>query len=166
MGNPKGVRRDFAELERRRLRAARLLEKGVSAAQVARQVGVHRQSVSRWAAQLETQGRAGLKKAGRAGRKPRLGAADLARLEQALKRGPEAFGYDTGLWTAARVAQWIAQECGIAYHPGHVWRLLRQLGWSCQRPTGRALERDEQAIAQWKRQRWPEIKKKPKKSGE
>jgi hypothetical protein len=71
--------------------------------------------------------------------------------------GAEAFGYDTGLWTAARVAQLIEQECGIAYHPGHVWRLLRQLGWSCQRPTGRALERDEQAIAQWKRKRWPEI---------
>ena len=157
MGNPKGVRRDFAELEQRRLRAARLLEKGVSAAQVARQVGVHRQSVGRWAAQLEQQGRAGLKQAGRAGRKPRLSAADLVRIEEALKRGAEAFGYDTGLWTAARVAQLIEQECGIAYHPGHVWRLLRQLGWSCQRPTGRALERDEQAIAQWKRKRWPEI---------
>jgi len=50
----------------------------------------------------------------------------------------------------------------IAYHPGHVWRLLRQLGWSCQRPTGRALERDERAIARWKRKRWPEIKKSPK----
>ena len=165
MGNPKGVQRDFAELERRRLRAARLLEKGISPAQVARQVGVHRQSVGRWATQLEQQGRAGLKQAGRAGRKSRLSAADLERIENALKRGPEAFGYDTGLWTSARVAQIIEQECGIVYHPGRVWRLLRQLGWSCQRPTGRALERDEQAIAQWKRKRWPEIKKKPKKSG-
>jgi transposase len=165
MGNPKGVRRDFAELERRRLRAARLLEKGLSPAQVAREVGVHRQSVGRWAAQLAQQGRAGLQQAGRAGRKPRLSAADLGRIAQALKRGPEAFGYDTGLWTAARVAQLIEQQCGIAYHPGHVWRLLRQLGWSCQRPTGRALERNEQAIAQWKRKRWPEIKKKPKKRG-
>ena len=40
-----------------------------------------------------------------------------------------------------------------------------QLGWSPQRPTGRAIERDEQAIAQWKRKRWPEIKKKPKNKG-
>ena len=166
MGNAKGVRRDFAGLEQRRLRAARLLEKGVSQSQVARQVGVHRQSVSRWAQQLEKEGRPGLEQAGRAGRKPRLSAADLERIENALKRGPEAFGYDTGLWTSARVAQLIEQECGITYHPGHVWRLLRQLGWSCQRPTGRALERDEKAIAQWKRKRWPEIKKKPKKRGE
>jgi transposase len=69
------------------------------------------------------------------------------------------------LWTSARVADLIEKECGVAYHPGHVWRLLRLLGWSCQRPTGRAIERDEQAIAQWKRKRWPEIKKKPKNKG-
>jgi transposase len=110
MGNPKGVRRDFTALEERRLRAARLLEKGVSQSQVARQVGVHRQSVSRWAQQLEKEGRTGLEQAGRAGRKPRLSAEDLERIEQALKRGPEAFGYESGLWTSARAADLIEQE--------------------------------------------------------
>jgi len=163
MGNPAGVRRDFVALERRRRRAARLLAQGLSPSEVARQVGVHRQSVSRWARQLEREGHRGLR---RAGRKPRLGAPELRRLGGALKRGPEALGYATGLWTAARVAHLIEQECGVHYHPGHVWRLLRQLGWSCQRPTGRALERDEAAIRRWKQRRWPEIKKKPKKKGE
>jgi transposase len=59
----------------------------------------------------------------------------------------------------------IETECGVTYHPGHVWRILRQLGWSCQRPAGRALERNEEKIRQWKQQRWPEIKKKPKTGG-
>ena len=86
MGNPKGVRRDFTELEQRRLRGARLLEKGVMQSQVARQVGVHRQSVSRWAQQLEQEGRSGLKQAGRAGRKPRLSARDLERIERSAAR--------------------------------------------------------------------------------
>ena len=163
MGNPKGVRRDFAGLEQRRLRAARLLEKGVSQSEVSRQVGVHRQSVSRWAQQLEKEGRAGLEQAGRAGRKPRLSAADLERIERALKLGPEAFGYDTGLWTCPRVADLIEREFGVHYHAGHVWKLLRQLNWSPQRPKGRALERKEEAIVEWKRRTWPGIKKKPKK---
>jgi transposase len=44
------------------------------------QVGVHRQSVSRWAQQLEKFGRRALRKAGRAGRKPRLNAASLGEL--------------------------------------------------------------------------------------
>jgi len=165
MGNPAGVRRDFDALEQRRLHAARLLKQGVAQAEVARQVGVHRQSVSRWAEQLDRGGRAALKQAGRAGRKPRLSDADFQRIERGLKRGPEALGYDTSLWTAWRVADLIERECGVRYHPGHVWWLLRKLGWSCQRPTGRALERDETAIAQWKRQRWPALKKTRRASG-
>ena len=162
MGNPAGVSRDFEGLERRRLKAAGLLQKGVSQAEVARRVGVHRQSVSRWALQLEQGGREGLKRAGRAGRKPRLSEEDLARIERGLERGPEALGYETSLWTSWRVADLIEHECRVRYHPGHVWRILGQLGWSCQRPTGRALERDEAAIRRWKKHHWPEIKKSPK----
>ncbi len=162
MGNPAGVRRDFEGLERRRLQAAELLRAGVRQAEVARRVGVHRQSVSRWAQQLKRGGRRALKKAGRAGRKPRLRPEDLRRLERGLKRGPEALGYETGLWTAWRVAHLIEEECGVRYHASQAWRILRQLGWSCQRPSGRALERDEEKIRMWKQQRWPELKKRPK----
>lgn len=162
MGNPAGVQRDFHVLERRRLAGAKLLARGVSQAEVARRVGVHRQSVHRWAQQLAARGRAGLKHPGRAGRKPRLDGADLRQIERALKRGPEAVGYRTTLWTTARVAELIEQECGVRFHPGHVWRILRQLRWSCQRPVGRARERDEQAITYWKKVRWPTVKKTPR----
>jgi putative transposase len=162
MGNPAGVRRDFEALEQRRMEAARLLEQGHSQSEVARRVRVHRQSVSQWARQLEQGGRRALKKAGRAGRKPRLRPEDLRRIERGLKRGPEALGYESSLWTSWRVAHLIEQECGVQYHSSQAWRILRQLGWSCQRPTGRALERDEEKIRQWKRERWPALKKRPK----
>jgi len=166
MGFPAGVRRDFAALEERRLQAAGLLQRGVSQSEVARRVGVHRQSVSQWAETLREKGRKGLRKAARAGRPPKLRAEDRKRIERGLKRGPEKLGYGTSLWTSARVAHLIEEECGIRYASGHAWRILRQLGWSCQRPVGRALERDEEKIRQWRRKRWPEIKKKPKGSGE
>jgi hypothetical protein len=39
-----------------------------------------------------------------------------------------------------------------------VWRLLRGLGWSVQRPARRAAERDEAEIARWRAQEWPRIK--------
>lgn len=162
MGNPAGVKRDFDALEKRRMIGARLLQKGVHEAEVARRLGAHRQSVNRWARQLSEFGISGLKKAGRAGRKPRLSEADLKRIQEGLKRGPEALGYETSLWTAWRVADLIERECGVRYHSGHVWKILRNLGWSCQRPTGRALERNEEAIRRWKKERWPELKKKPR----
>jgi len=135
----------FQALEQRRLRAARLLKTGVAQSEVARRLGAHRQSVSRWAHQLEQGGVRALKQAGRAGRRPRLHPEDLRRIEKGLKRGPEALGYETGLWTSWRVAHLIEQECGVKYHPSQAWRILRQMGWSCQRPTGRALERDEES---------------------
>ena len=161
MGNQAGVRRDFEELEERRLRAAELLRQGVHRAEVAREVGVHRQSVSRWAAQLKQGGIRALTKAGHAGRRARLCPEDLRRIEKGLKRGPEVLGYATGFWTSWRVAHLIEQECGVKYHPVQAWRILQQLGWSCQRPVGRALERDEEKIRRWKQQRSPEITRKP-----
>jgi len=160
MGNPAGVRRDFAALERRRMEAARLLRQGLSQSEVAREVGVHRQSVSRWAQELGHSGVRGLRRAGRTGRPPRLSSSQLRELEWALKRGPEAFGFSSGLWTSSRVRDLIEQRTGVRYHEDHVWRILRKLNWSCQRPAGRALERDEQAIRHWKQYRWPQIKKK------
>src|SRR6202030_3175277 len=165
MGNAAGVRRDFEALDRRRMTAAELLKQCVSQSEVARRLGVHRQSVIRWARQLAHAGRAGLKQAGRAGCKPKLSASQLRKIEQALKRGPEALGYASGLWTAGRVRELIEDQCGVRYHVAHVWRILRQLGWSCQRPTGRALERDEEAIRYWQRVRWPRLKKKRAASG-
>ena len=166
MGNPAGVRRDFAALEERRMQAARLLREGLGQAEVARRVGVHRQSVSRWARELEQQGLRGLRKAKRVGRPPKLSAAQLRDLERALKRGPEEFGFTSGLWTASRVRDLIEYRTGVRYHEDHVWRILRKLNWSCQRPVGRALERDERAIRHWKKCRWPQIKKKRSARGE
>ena len=166
MGNPAGVKRDFVALEKRRMQAARLLVKGYSEAEVARRVGVHRQSVNRWAKEMAEKGRPGLKKAGRAGRKPRLSSEQIKRIEAALKEGPEKLGYETGLWTAARVMDLIEREFGIRYTKGHVWLILRQMGWSCQRPVGRALERDEEKIRRWKKERWPELKKTPQNKAE
>src|ERR1700675_1271655 len=109
MGFPAGVSGDFEALERRRMRAGSLLAKGLSQSEVARRVGAHRQSVSKWAAELQAKGRAGLKKAGRAGRKPRLSAEQINQIERGLKRGPQALGYETSLWTANRVVHLIEQ---------------------------------------------------------
>jgi transposase len=136
MGNPAGIPRDFVALEQRRMKAARLLQQGMSNSEVARRLGVHRQSVIRWARELARSGVAGLKMAGRAGRKPRLGSGQLRAIEQELKRGPQALGYATGAWTAGRVRELIERETGVRYHEVHVWRIMRRLGWSGQAPHG------------------------------
>ena len=163
MGNPRGVRRDFEALEKRRREAVRLVvEQGWSQSAAARQVKAAQQSVSRWVAEYRRRGSAGLRRAGRAGRKPLLDAAQRERLTALLLEGPEAHGFPTPLWTCPRVARLIRDEFGVDYHEGHVWKVLRGLGWSPQRPVGQARERNEEAIRTWKRTTWPSLKKKPK----
>ena len=151
-------RRDFAGLEQRRLEAAHLFANGASQAEVARTFGVSAQAASVWYRRWRRGGEPALRAAGRAGRRPRLSQAELEAVEEALGKGPEAFGFDTDLWTLGRIAQVIERLTGVRYHPGHVWRLLRRLGWSPQRPARRAAERDEAEIARWRAEEWPRIK--------
>lgn len=154
-------RRDFQALEQRRQQAAKLFQRGEILASVARVLKTSRQSVSRWYQQWKQGGAAALRAAGRAGRKPKVNAAQLRQVEAALRQGARANGFGTDLWTLPRVAAVIERVTGVRYHPGHVWRLLGTLGWSLQRPARRARERDEEAIRQWVRQRWPVVKKTP-----
>jgi transposase len=160
-----GTRRDFKAMERLRLRAARMFEQGASQAEVVRRLGTSRQNVSRWHARWRHGGRAALRAAGRAGRRPKLSRAQRRRVERALLKGARAHGFDTDLWTLARVAVVIERLTGVRHHPSHVWRVLRQLGWSVQRPARRAAERDEAAIGRWVKQDWPRIRQKRSPAG-
>ncbi len=161
MGNPKGVKRDFKALEKRRFEAMRLLDQGHNQSETARRLKVARQTVSAWRRQYREQGAAGLRQAGRAGRKPLLDAAQRERLTSLLLEGPQAHGFPTPLWSCPRVARLIGDEFGVDYHEGHVWKILRALDWSPQRPVGKARERNEEQIRTWKRKTWTRIKKKP-----
>ncbi len=154
-------RRDFEAMEARRLRAADLFAKGVSQADIGRELGVSHQTVSDWHKQWKVGGKRALRRVGSPGRPRKVSDADLAKVERALEKGPKANGYPTDLWTLARVAQVIDKTTGVTYHPGHVWKVLRRMGWSRQRPARKALERDDGAIEQWVNERWPTVKKTP-----
>jgi transposase len=120
---------------------------------------VSRQSVSRWYQQWQAGGLRALRKTERAGRPPRLTPAQLVRVEKALLKGACANGYPTELWTLRRVAEVIERVTGVGYHQGHVWRILRGLGWSRQKPARRAAERDEKRIEAWIKEDWPALKR-------
>jgi transposase len=154
------TKRDLDGMETRRRKGMRLLALGVSQAEVARQCGISRVSALRW----EQQRQAAKSKAWKRrplGRRPKLTLAHKQTLEKALEQGAQAHGFLNDLWTLPRVATLIERQCDVRLHPGHVWRLLGQMGWSLQRPSGRAVQRDEAAIARWKKHTWPALKKSP-----
>jgi len=153
---PKGVRIDAEALKERRLEARRLMDEGVSQAEVARQLKISRQSVSRWAKMPKSR----LGKTSSQGRKSVLSPAQRTRLVAILLKGPQACGFTGQLWTVPRVRQVLVLKFGLAFSAVHVWRILGQLKFSPQRPQTRARERNEQAIVDWKTKQWPRIKKK------
>ena len=136
-------KRDLSALEKRRMRAVRLLREGVWQSEVARRLGVHRQSVSRWAQKLKRGGKRALG-AGQVGRPGRLHPEDLNRLERLLKRGPGGeprlgklrTTAGTRKWTAKQVAELIERECRVKYDVSQAWRILRGLGWRRARGGG------------------------------
>ncbi len=78
------------------MEAARLFARKVSQNEVARRLGVSVNPAHQWFHVWQDHGRQGLKAAGRAGRKPRLDRAALARVERALLQGAPAHGFSTG----------------------------------------------------------------------
>lgn len=149
-----------SQLEERRLEGARLLRDGkLSQAEIARQLGTSPAAVSQWKHQLETKGRAALRRRYPAGRPPKLSQKQRRRLCRLLDRGAVAAGFESHRWTLERVRQLIEREFGVSYNPCSLSYLLRRAGFSVQRPQPQAAERDEELIRAWLEQDWPRIKK-------
>lgn len=151
--------RDFKGLELRRRKGMRMLARGVAQAEVARTLEVSRQTASSWARKLAEDPQAWRRKP--LGRPGGLDAAQKKQLGKALLAGAVANDFPSELWTLARVVKLIEREFGVVYSTVNVWRILRELSFSSQRPAGRAIQRDEAAIKHWRSKRWPALKKSP-----
>jgi transposase len=148
-------------LERRRRRAIALLEQGLSLSEVARRVQASVGSVYQWRQAWQTGGEAALAPKPVTGRPRKLTNEQRQQLLQLLLQGARVQGFPNELWTLKRIAAVIQVHFGVRYHPAHAWKILRGLGWSCQVPERQPIQRDEPAIAHWKRDKWPALKKSP-----
>ena len=148
-------------LEERRRSVTMFLKQKLSLHEIARRIGCHASSVMRWRNALQSGEQKALKAKPAPGRPPRLTSKQKRHLVRLLIQGAMAHGYRTELWTTQRIADLIERQLGERYHRNHVGKLLHQIGWSHQKPERRAVERNEAAIAEWKRSAWPRVKKTP-----
>jgi transposase len=149
-----------ARRERVRLGAAQLFAAGVSAAEVAGLLEVSTKSAYQWRRAWVAGGAQVLASKGASGPDPKLSDAQLARLKTRLDLGPAAAGHSADQrWTLARVVALIATMFHLRVSITTAWQAMRRLGYTAQLPIHRAAERDEQAIAHWRRYQWPAVKK-------
>ena len=156
---------DQAERVRRgrlRQRAAQLFAAGVPAVEVAELLEVSTKSAYQWRRAWVAGGAPALVSKGASGPDPKLSDAQLARLKQRLDEGPAGAGFgDDQRWTLARVVALIATMFHERVSITTAWQAMRRLGYTAQLPIHRAAERDEAAIAYWRRYQWPAVKKSP-----
>jgi transposase len=151
--------------EWRRLRAWALHQEGWSGRAIAQALGVTPGAVSQWLKRAREGGAQALAHRMPPGRVARLTAEQKAQLVRLLEQGAEAHGFLGDVWTTKRVAALIQQAFGVPYHPAQMSRLLREIGWSVQKPIRRATQRDDAAITVWWTERWPALQAKRKASG-
>ena len=154
-------------LEGRRRRAWELKQQGWKQQDIAAALGVSKGAVSQWMRRAREGGVEALRRHPPPGPATKLTPEQLAHLPGLLAPGAEAYGYRGDVWSTKRVAEVIWRTFGVSYHPAHVSRLLRVVRLSVQQPVERATQRDEQAIAAWRDEQWPALKKKrPRKSAQ
>lgn len=149
--------------EGRRLRAWELKQQGWKQCDIATALGVSEGAVSQWMRLAQDGGVEALRHKLGSGAKARLTDEQRTLIPALLAKGAESYGFRGDLWTTKRVAVVIQRHFGVHYHPAHVSRLLISIGWSPQKPLQRATQRNETAIKAWREERWPALKKGPRK---
>ena len=145
------------------MEAVKCFEAGHTRAAVAGFCGVSWRAAHDWHRAWSKGGAGALKATSKPGPKPKFNEEDMAVLETELRRGPVVHGYENDLWTLRRVGRLINEIFHRKVSQSEVWRLLRRMRWSPQKPQRKARERDEEKIAVWKEQRWPQLKAKAQK---
>jgi transposase len=146
-------------LEGRRRRAWELKHEGWKQQDIATALGVTPGAVSQWMRRAREGGVEALRRHPAKGPTPKLTPEQFSQLPSLVAPGAEAYGYRGQVWTTKRVAEVIWRTFGVSYHPAHVSRLLRAVHLSVQQPIERATQRDEPAIAAWRDEQWPALKK-------
>ncbi|MFB6578521.1 winged helix-turn-helix domain-containing protein [Streptomyces sp. NPDC056402] len=140
-----------------RLQTGERFAAGGKTAVIAKELRVSVRSVERWRRAWREGGMEALRSAGPANA-PTVTDAQFAVLEEELRKGPSAHGFDDERWTLTRVQTLIRRHLRVSLSVATVWRLLKRHGWSWQAPARRALERDEHAVELWKKEVWPRVK--------
>jgi transposase len=146
-------------LEYRRRLAIQRITDGYSTQEVADFLGVDPSTVRRWSAAFRGRGEAGLVAKPVAGRPSKLSLTQEKIALRWLTESPTHHGFETELWTAARLGLLIREEFGVGLNPRYLSTWLWERGFTPQKPERVPRERDPEAIAAWLESDWPRIKK-------
>lgn len=126
---------------------------------IAQALGLTQGWVSQTLKKYRAQGATALQWRKPTGAPTRLTTDQLHQLVEELNKGAEQHGFAGAVWTRPRVNEVIKKLFGVSYDPSQVGRLLKKGGWTRQKPQAKARQQDPVALAQWREDRLPALKK-------
>jgi transposase len=143
-----------------RARAVRALRGGMSVNGVADAYQVERTTLWRWARRYDEGKLGGLQRRRRpgSGRPRKLEGLGSRIFRRIVMRPASKFGYETDLWTSARLLQVIRKESGRDVSRQTVWRRLREARLTYQKPEKRYFEASKELRAEWLQTELPKIR--------
>jgi transposase len=149
-----------------RIRAVRqMVEKDVSAADIAASLGMSESAVYGWMEKYRKGGWDALRAKPLPGPASAMTPVLRARLAAMLKRGPRTFGFRPALWTRGLVRQLVQNEFGIELSEVRIGQILREMNFSPQRPVHKAVQQDPEAVRKWREEEYPKIRAEAEKAG-
>jgi len=124
------ARKDF-DLAKR-IHGLLLVSSGMAERQAAEIVKVGRRTLQEWIFKYRRGGLAALEKGTYPGRSPKLTKAQFEELGRIIEQGPESVGLNSGVWTAPLAVNLVNRLFGVNYHPDHMRKILKRLGFSVQ----------------------------------
>jgi transposase len=147
-----------------RVSAIRAHKSGMAVNDIAKMLGLHRGSVSRWITNYRRAGAKVLRSKKSSGRPKKIDCIEfIPKLKKVISRPATAFGFENSLWNCSRIQEVITQELGYKISTTTVWRSLKDIGLSYQKPERRALEQDPKLRKIWIDKTWPNLLRKAKK---
>jgi transposase len=142
-----------------RLRAVNSVRSGESPEKVAATLGINRTTIYDWLAKVRDGGLSSLKRKQVPGRPPKLNSKMIKWIYDTITyKNPQNLKFEFALWTREMIQTSLRRKFNIKLSLPSIGRLLAQLGFTCQKPLYKAIQKDESLVKEWLRKIFPKIK--------
>lgn len=128
---------------------------------IAAYLGVHRNTVTGWWQDYQTQGEAGLEqqqRGAKSGEGRTLTSNQETQVQDLMREHfPDELSIDSALWTRRAVGALIEQTCRVKMPIRTVGEYLKRWGYTPQKPLKRAYEQNPKAVQQWLDEEYPAL---------
>jgi transposase len=125
--------------------------------------GLHRSCIYRWLKKYDAGGLASLEASKAKGPQSKITKKQKQQLAGLLLKNPTQLSFEYALWTIEMIVVLIEKKFNVHYSVVQVSHILKEIGYSKQKPLQRAYQQDPQKVQQWLQKEYPAIKKEAKK---